>query len=558
MKKIFVLVSMVLVHGFAVEQGQDILQKTPLDYLREIDQKKIQSNTVLPDAIKKTLLIKLRAVLCNPGISVQTAHLVLKDCTACLFYCRYFLEQKIPVHQDIEKAINSRSNMMHDCSEAFYLLHNLCLYFAQIYFEGNIPEGILDIAPESTADCAPEPFPRLVHLKTLYGPVFFSIPFVEAAHAIKYSYARELSIFSDRTIKDVDLIYSSNQANHSSGFYFDLNNSNGYLLAFGAYRGAPHYHMGSSHVVFTGDDLGVFNDPKTFESSLKKYKPLIGFAMSRLRNKIGDFLKLKELRTIGELIFLPFPIMSGEQTEAAYAEDLFQAQEALADIERTNFLLGAIPEFVEDKAKQAENAEKRERILTKKREAEAKLVRLNAEYQTTTETLVSTIEGKLLSLHEAEYQQLVADEQAKIAAQLNARSQPGVMAGKKLSRREKEQTKQAELAEKKWLEEELATVQQKVRAEFIAKIKGRYDDKRHVLKSFHEHLAANGIHFYETQDGSHRITHVEGAKSVTVVEEHKGSAPFAHYSGKTILHMLNVFGDALKQKTLGAATAREV
>jgi len=412
---------------------------------------------------------------------------------------------------------------------------------------GDIPEGVLNIFPEST-ESDKNLLPRLVHLKTSYGSVFLSIPFVEPVDPMRHSYIRELVIFPDRVIRDVDLVYSGSKANHSSGFYFNLETGDGYPVAFGAYIGAPGYKMGNRHILSKLD-----NCQDILGSLLEQAKPLIFWAMSALAEKIGGFDKLKTMRKGGELVLLPFPIMPDEQTEAAYAEDLFPAQEALQNLKQTTFLLGMIPEKVDDINQQNENDEKRTKILEKKRAAEARLARLNAEYQTTSELLISTIEGKLLSLREAEYQQMIADEQAKISAQIHARSQPGIVGGKKLSRREKEKAKEDNEAEKKRLKSELASVKQKVREAFLAKIKGRHHDRRDVLKAFHEHLTQNGIKFHETQDGSHRVTHTEGAKAVTLVEEHKGSVPFAHYSGKVIRHMLSVFGDALQKQTLAAA-----
>ena len=254
---------------------------------------------------------------------------------------------------------------------------------------------------------------------------------------------RGLTIFSDRKIRNIDLVYSGHQANHSSGFYFDLDNFRASFFAFCAYKGFPDYELGSSRMMFSET-----YDIENCDEILPQNKALIGFFLSQLREKIGCFSSFKAVCIPGEMVFFPFPIKPEEQEEAAYAEDLFQAQEALTDIARTNFLLGAIPELVEDQQKQTENAEKRKKILNKKRAAEEKLTRLNADYQTTTETLIATLEGKLISRNEAEYQQMVADEQAKISAQLQKRSQPGIMAGKKLSRREKEQAKKNELAEK--------------------------------------------------------------------------------------------------------------
>lgn len=547
MKKLFVMLSVMMINGFGAAPGQDDAgrTKTPLDHMREIDQKEIETNTGLPDNIKNNLLLKLKCTLSNPDVSAETAYLVLKDCIALLVNCRCFLDEKCAsLSSTVETIISAKAGLMNNYNSELFLIHNLCLHYGLIYYQGDIPQGVLEVFPESR-ESDKNLLPRLVHLRTPYGPAFLSIPFVEPVDTMRHSYIRELAMFPDRKIRDIDLVYSGNTANHSSGFYCNLDNGDGYPVAFGAYIGAPGYRMGGTHIVShldrTQDVLGVV---------LEQEKPLIFFAMSQLAEKIGGFEKLKGMRKVGELVFLPFPIAPDEQAEAAYAEDLFQAQEAMKDLQTTTFLLGMIGDPVDDIAKQSENDEKRAKILAKKRQVEARLAAFNAEYQTTTATLISTIEGKLLSLHETEYQQMIADDQKKISNQLISRSQSGIMSGKKLSCNEKAKAKEANEAEKKRLKGELAVVQKTVRESFLSKIKTRHNDYRHVLKSFHEHLAQNGIKFHETQDGAHRVTHTEGATAVTVVEEHKGSAPFAHYSGKVIRHMLNIFGDALQQKQL--------
>lgn len=548
MKKIFVILSMFFVKGFAVESPSDKVidaQKTPLVYLRTVNTEEINNSPYFSDHYKIALLsyldITLNVNKNDPRSPATLSKIVLENCRIMLasFYARLSKNnQRLPPECFTydEQVIRSC------CMRQYLLIYNLIRHHASIYYNGSIPEGFLNFS-------APGDY-HLCHLKTNSGSIFIPALNMKTDEKILSGFLQCVAINPRGEFERPFLIYSNNAVNHESGFFLSLENATQVWLS--AYLGRHFYRTSDKVFCHKDSDVAFLLDASNYTS------PLLKFVVSQIATKIGDFSKLTNMMGNGMLIFLPFPIIPQEQTESAYAEDLFQAQEALTDIARTNFLLGAIPEFVEDRQKQTENAEKRARILNKKREAEAKLARLNADYQTTTETLVSTLEGRLLSLNEAEYQQMVADEQAKISAQLQKRSQPGVLAGKKLSRREKKQAKEAEAAENRRLEEALATLEQKVRAGFIEKIKGRYHDKRHVLKSFHEHLAENGIHFYETQDGSHRITHVEGAKSVTVVEEHKGSVPFSYYSGKTIHYMLKVFGDALKQKTLVDVVAKKI
>jgi hypothetical protein len=123
------------------------------------------------------------------------------------------------------------------------------------------------------------------------------------------------------------------------------------------------------------------------------------------------------------------------------------------------------------------------------------------------------------------------------------------MGGKKLSRKEKQEAKDAAVQKNKDYAEEmqqkLGDIIHNVRTTFLARIKGRYGDRQHVLRKFHDQLQENNIPFHVTQSGSHRVTHTEGAAPVTVVEEHKGTAEF---SGATIRKMLQVFGSALAKQ----------
>ena len=538
MKKIVTILNIMITSVFAAEPHQNVPHA--IDYLRSVNTADINNPACFPSNFRESLLSCLETSLnfrqgdlCP---SAEISRTVLENCRIMLTILYSELaknNQKLPPECFTRDEELIRSHFMHE----YLLIYNLIRYHANIYYNGLIPEGFLNFsAPCNT---------HLCHLKTSSGSVFFSAPNVQIGEKVLSGYVQCVAINPKGEFAIPFLIYSNNAVHHDSGFFLSLENANQVWLT--AYLGRNLYRVSDRVLSHTASDVQALLDASNFTS------PLLKFAVSQIATKIGDFSKLSSMMGKGRLIFLPFPITPQEQEEAAYAEDLFQAEETLADIARTNFLLDAIPQFVEDQQKQTENEEKRTRILNKKREAEARLTRLNAAYQTTAETLVSTLEGKLISLNEAEYQQMVADEQAKISAQLKTRSQPGVMSGKKLSRREKEQAKEAEAAEKKRLEAELGAVQHKVCESFLTKIKGRYHDRRHILKSFHDHLTQNGIQFYESQDGSHRITHVEGANAVTVVEEHKGSTPFAHYSGKTIRHMLTVFGDALKKKALDSA-----
>ena len=548
-----------VVNGSATNpaQGNFSLNETPLEYMKKINKEEMLAKAGLPDDLKKNLILKLNCTLVNPKVTAETALRVLKDCTGLqVTFNVFFPDDKFASPKyTVKTATSAKEKTMGFYKNELLLIHNLCVHYALIYYQGDIPEGILDVFPEVKSGVLPEGvldnniLPRLVHLKTPCGSNFLCIPRVEPVDAMLHSYVRKLSICTDGAIRHVDLVYSGNIANHSSGFYYDLDNSEGYSLAFGAYVGKPGYQMGGSHIVYSNLD-----NMQEFSRYLSEQKnQLIVFAMSALAEKIGGLNQLQKIRKVGEMVFLPFPLTSQEQEEASYAEDFFQAQDALHEIKLMTNLLGMIPDQVADMNQQKENDEKRAKVLERKRSAEKRLADLSREYEAKPETLIATIEGKLLALHEAEYQQAIADEQAKISAQIVDRSQPGIMGGKKLSRREKEKAKEDNEAEKKRLEGELVSVKQKVREAFLAKIKGRHHDSRHVLKSFHEHLTKNNIKFNETQDGSHRVTHTEGAKALSVVEEHKGSVPFAHYSGKVIRQMLKVFGDAKQHQTLAAA-----
>ena len=173
MKNIVVLFGLMTVNAFAVESPSDILQKTPLDHMREINQQNFLKNTALPGDLTQSLLVRLQAVLMKPIISKDAACLILKDCVSLLFQCRRFLDQKIQLSENIEALLDSKADMMYAYSNELFLIHNLCLHCCLIYFDGNIPEGLLDISVELINFSDTKKFPRLVHLKTSMDLLFY-------------------------------------------------------------------------------------------------------------------------------------------------------------------------------------------------------------------------------------------------------------------------------------------------------------------------------------------------------------------------------------------------
>ncbi len=83
MKKLFLVLSVMMVKGFCAmpDQGDAGEPKTPLDHMREVNQKELQEKSALPDEIKRGLLIILNFTLSKPFVSIETAHSVLKNCT---------------------------------------------------------------------------------------------------------------------------------------------------------------------------------------------------------------------------------------------------------------------------------------------------------------------------------------------------------------------------------------------------------------------------------------------------------------------------------------------
>jgi hypothetical protein len=531
-------------------------ESSALENIRTVNIQEMRAIPLLTQEIKESLLETRLAILNNPQISKETAFLVLKDCSRYIGLCRAlvdleFSKIKHPLLKKqrgqnlLEKEREQKFNFIARYGmEVLWLIRNLALHAANIYYEGLIPEGILDVTPSGVEGMPKEYLCYLVHLKTELGSVFLNMPTLER-EKIATSYMREYVVTGRRTLVPVDLLYNGRKVIHESGFYLDLDNHERYPFALGGYVGSKRYEMGDRH--FTSNVMGR-PDITSFTAN-PAVRTLLGFAIQELGNKIGGIEKLADYRTFGELLFLPFPILPKDQEEAAYSEDLFQAQQAIQFLKTVNFLLESIPENVDDIDMKARNEEKRNAILSRKKTCEERLVRLAQEYQTTSDALVATIEGKLLTLNEAEYQQKIQDEQEKIRAQLESRTKPGVMGGKKLSRKEKQEAKDAAVQKNKDYAEEmqqkLGDIIHNVRTTFLARIKGRYGDRQHVLRKFHDQLQENNIPFHVTQSGSHRVTHTEGAAPVTVVEEHKGTAEF---SGATIRKMLQVFGSALAKQ----------
>jgi hypothetical protein len=263
---------------------------------------------------------------------------------------------------------------------------------------------------------------------------------------------------------------------------------------------------------------------------------LFKFIYAQLENRFGPLAPYLKEDHMSETLFVPFPLSAQEQKEAEYAEDLFQAKEAFKEIADTQQLLltynNALP-------KNEEDAEKYNRLIAKREAALSRLQAFSSQYGTESDVIIATIEGKLLSLHQANYARAVEEEQLKIRNALNKRSLPGIL---------KETSISCQKAVKQYLRERnndtarhdaISVVQQK----FLTDIRTRHKDRRYVLQAFHHHLAENGITFHTSQNGSHIVTHTRGAKALTVVEEHRGTAPF---SGKVIKKMIDIFNDALR------------
>lgn len=511
-------------------------QSSILQNIQGVNIDEINRCSFLPERLKNSLSLKRQCILSKPDISEETAFTVLQDCTGIFANIGFVLQSQFNNLRVEDMLGKQEKYITQHGMETFWLVHNFILYAANIYYSRTIPEGILDITPFVERAISEQSLPHLVHLRTDKGPVFLFIPFVEPKK-VSISYLRSFAITDDKTLRRIEMLYDEKKVIHDDGLYLDLANDNGYHFSLGAYLGWQYYQMAEKTFSVENDSILHIVD------LVDLIGPVLWFSIQELGNKIGGLENLARHRKQGELLFLPFPLSSKKQDEAVYAEDLFQAKQSIDFLDITiHFLLENTPVNCEDKNINAENEEKRKKILERKQNYEQRLSRLSAEYQTSQETLIATIEGKLLTLNEAEYQQRIQIEQKKIRDQLAERSKAGVMKGKKKPEQKKTRAIDEEKQEiSKKLEQAIA----QVRVDFLKSISDRHKDRRFVLEKFHQYLQKNNISFYEKQSGSHKVTHTEGASPVTVVEEHKGTAEF---SGATIRKMLKVYGDALSHK----------
>lgn len=511
-------------------------QASILENIRAVNMREIQERSFIPDEVKKTLSLKHRCILTKPDMSRDLAFIVLQDCTALFHTIGLYLETKFRKSQkNASVVLKEQTNFLQENGmEVLWFIHNLSLYAANVYYDGIIPEGILDIRASCVENIPEKYLPHLVYLKTNAGSVFLVLPSLEN-EKISTSYMRVISMVGDKTLKQIDFLYNGKNAIHEDGFYINLDDSRQYAFNLSGYLGKPHYKMWSETIAIYDEFI------PDLQKKLKN--PILCFVIQELCHKIGGIENLKKEYDIGELLFLSLPLSSKDQEESTYAEDLFQAKKAIQFLKAATFLLEKTSVNGEDKNINAENEEKRKQILERKKNMEERLSRLAKEYQTSSEALIATIEGKLLTLNEAEYKRQIEIDQEKIRKQLHKRSNPGVMKGK----RSKQQKKSQKIIDEsnQELQKKLDQSINKIRTDFLESISNRHKDRRFVLEKFHQYLQKNNISFYEKQSGSHKVTHTEGASPITVVEEHKGTAEF---SGSTIRKMLKVYGDALSCK----------
>ncbi|CAO5678774.1 MAG: hypothetical protein NEHIOOID_00979 [Holosporales bacterium] len=236
-------------------------------------------------------------------------------------------------------------------------------------------------------------------------------------------------------------------------------------------------------------------------------------------------------RRNGETLFLPLPFNEKETDEAATAEDLFNARLLLTELSEE-----------EKEIKRAEDA-KKERYAERIRNIREELERINSQYQTKNETLIATLEGKLLSIREAEYLKCIEEEHNKIRNEFADRSRPHILRQSRIKAVRRVAREYAlEMSDKKFLDQK-DEIEETAKRQFLKEIENNHNNRRVVLQSYLECLERHGIEYREVRDGSHVTIHPDGARPVTVVIPHRGTPKL---SGRVIRNMLQSLQQRLR------------